>query len=732
MDRAPADLQPPVHSLSPEGPTSRANRLRRSSRTPNQKPQSPGGATSRILSQTSPGTHAPETRETAPLKHRHVWAQPPHAFNTPTRMARSKYDTVFCVESPNNDGEFQQDIVWDANSPSPVRPGKKGKSRAAGAAIGISEIVRRIAPMHGRPAVVEPALQVWIESAAIPCTPEEHHPKRKSPRPNGVDDLLKLAKQFDFNMFRKDEERAEEMHKQALGLLSDDILEGPPRADPLPPAPETASKNPSPVCGLQDYHMEDFFDQPTQDCSSNLIQMVCLGSLESSSSGTAGRAPHCAAPPIPTPAENGPAAVQLDDDWENDWENEDFLNDTLVMEITPNPPCFAPPKYCSTQSRWDEALPGSTHPSRGTPGRLGGEGGPAEKEPRMPKNRTTFKLDVIPLSLNGKDAAASQASMTNTPQSEALSRMNPPVSGSYTKRPSHPPRGALPGPPAGPQPKTSLANANASAKRTLARTTPMTSNKMKENQPVRSSNIQAMATISCSAAAPGQETPPVVPASDDYRDLDELFSSEPVWDEEGDDDLLCQMCEDLETQAVVLERPAALKQPLSLDKKPGQATQRPARVATPPRVGDQQKGCPAVKVSKQPSPSAPPPPSASLASQCSPPDRVQPSGLSANPYTGNALPSIKTTSTESFKYALLVSNVDHSQCYGGGPPPKATAGDKGQFSVKKPPSPSVKVIPTGPKKCSKAEIERKKRQALERRRQHLQGPQNLGAPTRGR
>uniref|UniRef100_A0A8C5BI06 Uncharacterized LOC115540766 n=1 Tax=Gadus morhua TaxID=8049 RepID=A0A8C5BI06_GADMO len=607
MDRAPADLQPPVHSLSPEGPTSRANRLRRSSRTPNQK---------------------------------HVWAQPPHAFNTPTRMARSKYDTVFCVESPNNDGEFQQDIVWDANSPSPVR----------------------YTVCHGRPAVVEPALQVWIESAAIPCTPEEHHPKRKSPRPNGVDDLLKLAKQFDFNMFRKDEERAEEMHKQALGLLSDDILEGPPRADPLPPAPETASKNPSPVCGLQDYHMEDFFDQPTQDCSSNLIQMVCLGSLESSSSGTAGRAPHCAAPPIPTPAENGPAAVQLDDDWENDWENEDFLNDTLVMEITPNPPCFAPPKYCSTQSRWDEALPGSTHPSRGTPGRLGGEGGPAEKEPRMPKNRTTFKLDVIPLSLNGKDAAASQASMTNTPQSEALSRMNPPVSGSYTKRPSHPPRGALPGPPAGPQPKTSLANANASAKRTLARTTPMTSNKMKENQPVRSSNIQAMATISCSAAAPGQETPPVVPASDDYRDLDELFSSEPVWDEEGDDDLLCQMCEDLETQAVVLERPAALKQPLSLDKKPGQATQRPARV---------------------------------------------PSGLSANPYTGNALPSIKTTSTESFKYALLVSNVDHSQCYGGGPPPKAT-------------------------KCSKAEIERKKRQALERRRQHLQGPQNLGAPTRGR
>ena len=39
---------------------------------------------------------------------------------------------------------------------------------------------------------------------------------------------------------------------------------------------------------------------------------------------------------------------------------------------------------------------------------------------------------------------------------------------------------------------------------------------------------------------------------------------------------------------------------------------------------------------------------------------------------------------------------------------------------------------SGPKKCSMAEIELKKRQALERRRQHLQGPQSLGAPTRGR
>lgn len=48
----------------------------------------------------------------------------PSDFKTPTRIPRSRSGGVFSGESPHNDSDFQQDIIWDATSPSPNRRGK--------------------------------------------------------------------------------------------------------------------------------------------------------------------------------------------------------------------------------------------------------------------------------------------------------------------------------------------------------------------------------------------------------------------------------------------------------------------------------------------------------------------------------------------------------------------------------------------------------------------------------
>ncbi|KAK0141219.1 hypothetical protein N1851_021812 [Merluccius polli] len=513
-------------------------------------------------------------------------------------------------------------------------------------------------------------------------------------------------------MFQQDEEQAEDLQQQTLELLSGDILncengfqEGPQRTlvEASPAATETATEDASPARVLQDHNMEDdlelLFDEPTQHISENLSQYGLFGSMETSSfNSMAARGPTCCpTPAVSTHAKDSPAGNRLDDDWEND----DFLNDSLVIEMTQNPLNFAPPKHCSTQRGSDVTLHGRKYPSRGTPGKLGGA---AQNEPRIPKNRTTFKLDAnpqfsLPIVVTG--AATNQASVSNagthtvfgTPQGEALSRRNRPVSGSQLKRHSQPSAEDVSNAPTVPQSQTSLTDG--SAQRNSAVTAPpIPSNTMKENQPVRSSNIQA--TINPSAVHKERQTLPVALASDDFldEDLDDLFSTEPVWDDEGDDDLLCKMCDDLESQA----------------EAPGQTGQRPTPLAASAKVGDNRKGHLDVNVLKDTWPSTPPTTAAPQAAGHlrSLPEHVTPTPLAAQParpsvdsFAGNTLSNIKATRMDSHRYgppeqsSCRVSNVGNSQCYGGGPSLKTRAGDEGQFTFKKPPGPSVRVINTG-------------------------------------
>jgi len=411
-----------------------------------------------------------------------------------------------------------------------------------------------------------------------------------------------------------------------------------------------------------DDDLDLLFDGPTQRISGNLSLNGSLGPMETSiCNPVAARAP--ARCPTPAPARcPTPAGARLDDD---DWENDDLLNDSLVVEMTQNPLNFALPQHCSTQRGSEGTQDGGRHPSRGPPGTPGGRGGVAKTEPRMPKN--TFKLEANPESALTNvvtGVARNQTSVSSTgphtafstPQSQALpSREHPVV------RPWQPSGGAVSKPPpAWPaQPQTS--HANVSGKRNSAATTPVAWNAMKENQPTRSSNIPPPAeehqTLSASLD------------SDHFaadEDLDQLFSSEPVWDDDGDDDdLLCKMCEDLESQGVEAQagRPAGVHRTVPLE----------------------------VNVLKQASPATRP-------TDCQPAGRLR---SLPDSFAGNARSGVTAARVESSGYGPPEQNryggsdASRSQRYGGGAAPKPRAGDEGRFPFKKPLSPSVKAVHTG-------------------------------------
>uniref|UniRef100_A0A3B5A8A7 Uncharacterized LOC103375386 n=1 Tax=Stegastes partitus TaxID=144197 RepID=A0A3B5A8A7_9TELE len=387
-----------------------------------------------------------------------------------TSSSESLHQNLSIRTSPSgpmgqNDGDLQQDIIWDAASPSPRRLGKRGKKQTAGV-VDISEIVSRIAPKHGRPTVAEPTLQQWIgDSATIPCTPDLQPPRPRK-KPNAVEDLLKLARQFDLNLFHQDEEEEEEenQNQQNPELLSEEVLV----------FGSTAAR---PDVQLRlDQHLEDdldlLFDGPTQQVSRHLSQASPVGAALASSRG-------------PT-------------EFEDDWENDDLLNDSLLLEMTQNPQNFAAPKHCSTQK-----------PNQVTPAAAGATSQPAGsrvgKENLWP--RPTFKLETHPgFSARGilTDTRTEQQNSGTTARDGRF----PDESGSQLTKDTCWWNTVKPEP------------QNPEVHQKLSR------------KPAASSNLD----------------------QDLDQDLDSLFSLDPVWDDPTDDDLLCEMCEHLENQIHGLDK----------------------------------------------------------------------------------------------------------------------------------------------------------------------------------
>ncbi|KAM3624170.1 uncharacterized protein V6R79_020216 [Siganus canaliculatus] len=619
---------------------------------------------------------------------------PQPEFKTPTRVPRARAGVGFSQESPHNDSDFQQDIIWDATSPSPNRLGKRGKKHQTGV-VDISEIVNRIAPKHGRPVAAEPTLQQWIgDSATIPCTPDVQVPKlKRSPKSSGVDDLLKLAKQFDLNMFHQIEEdeeeeevKEEEPLQQSLELLPDDMLDleeepnngsllCPGNAQPAVTKPEAAVQ--------QDTNMEDdldfLFDGPTQYVSGNLSQ----ASTQGKASGKHAASSHRSTFVLPVADAKAPAA---DCDFEDDWENDDFLNDSLVLEMTQHPQKFTTPKHSSTQKASSEI--------KHAPVCVGGisQSAASKVEKDNARQRRTFRLESNP------GFSVKRVQRDTWTHSEQVSSSGP--AGRDTQLCGF---------------SSSKGSVQAGSQHSSNLVRPDSQKPQFQQNTSFGLHLHLSPKLSTTASVATQSSatrkPAPAPVSDLLEeDLDAFFSSDMVWDDPADDDLLCELCEDIENQIQTVEtRPAgptsnqtAVLQPVNMNPP---ANQRPF----PPK----------------PTPAAPPCASGRLAASSS----------GAGMFSSCITEAQTNTVTNAFRYtqAQKASGATSSAAYVQGVGRVQAMQQENRrrdhFTFKKPNNPVSTVTSEVAGKCSAAEIELKKQQAMERRRQRLQATQKLGAPT---
>uniref|UniRef100_A0AAR2KE27 ETAA1 activator of ATR kinase b n=1 Tax=Pygocentrus nattereri TaxID=42514 RepID=A0AAR2KE27_PYGNA len=276
-------------------------------------------------------------------------------LETPKRQSRNRFNGCSTGDSPS-EADALQDIIWDPASPTPVWNGKGAGEGVR--VVEISDIVNRIAPKVSIDFPVDKDLVLqWIGDSAIPCTPEIQQPRvrRISARrqSNNVEDLMKLAKQFDINMTRQDEERqlenkgrnTEGSNKLDRSIASHSVLDGiePSGAKhfPVPAKPEVLS---------HEEELHALFDGPTQYLSGRLSPPSVNGSQESRTESAAldAKKPDTAGSKnFPEDAAQVPKSV-FDDDWDND----DLLNDSFVLEMTQNPDlsCSCPKKTGSVMS----------------------------------------------------------------------------------------------------------------------------------------------------------------------------------------------------------------------------------------------------------------------------------------------------------------------------------------------------------------------------------------------
>uniref|UniRef100_UPI001EAF6BD3 uncharacterized protein LOC124028871 n=1 Tax=Oncorhynchus gorbuscha TaxID=8017 RepID=UPI001EAF6BD3 len=264
-------------------------------------------------------------------------------LETPKRRARGRYTGLNNTADSPGDGDILQDIIWDPASPPPAGSGEgPGNTRV----VEISDIVNRIAPKDVQHVSVDSPLLQWIGDSAVPCTPEVRPPKarKKSTRKSSVEDLMQLARQFDINMHQQDQEKRSSEH------TNNTINNNRYGEEPKGPTMSSSTQQ-------VEAELNALFDRPTQRVTGRLSQGSTASTCSQEVKVQVGVS-HLTADDLVKESEvkpgggstsgssartgkeevgqwNATTTVAKDEDF--DWEDDDLLNDPIVLEMTQNP-----------------------------------------------------------------------------------------------------------------------------------------------------------------------------------------------------------------------------------------------------------------------------------------------------------------------------------------------------------------------------------------------------------
>ncbi|XP_028676270.2 ewing's tumor-associated antigen 1-like isoform X1 [Erpetoichthys calabaricus] len=306
---------------------------------------------------------------------------------THRRPTNIKHDGSCCGFSPSAEFDLQQDIFWDPTSPTLSRLGK-GTRKLTGSrpTVEISELVNRIAPKDEKPPTHDiPLFEMWLGENAIPCTPglQRARPLKKSKRKNNVEDLIKLAKQFDKNMTQQDKKQSSKVNHKHLDHihLAESSEEGKSQSKEsvLLEIPNVVMNNS--IKSLSQHSvdpdveafMNEIFDGPTQHASGSLSQNSSSSSQDQNTSVTVGvrQTKSCTndikhesnetsgfenkESLLSTYSQENPSLFvskpklnkcellselsksKISDGFDEDWDSDDLINDSFIIAVSQNP-----------------------------------------------------------------------------------------------------------------------------------------------------------------------------------------------------------------------------------------------------------------------------------------------------------------------------------------------------------------------------------------------------------